>query len=96
MKPDRGGPRLATCRMPAVNDDDACLLGACPATVWIEPIGAPRAVVMLLHGLDMAPAQMKPLLGDGGTRTNLPPLTCVSSQQVAGLCPAGLAGANIP
>src|ERR1700756_327791 len=35
--------------------------GAYPPTVWIEPVGTPRAAVMLLHGLDMAPAQLAPI-----------------------------------
>ena len=35
--------------------------GEHPPTLFIEPVGAPRAVVMLLHGLDMAPAQLAPI-----------------------------------
>jgi len=33
-----------------------------PPIAWIEAHGAPRAALMLLHGLDMAPAQLAPLL----------------------------------
>ena len=29
---------------------------------WIEPPGAPRAAVLLLHGLDMAPSQLAPVV----------------------------------
>jgi phospholipase/carboxylesterase len=29
---------------------------------WVEPSGAPHAAVLVLHGLDMAPAQLAPLL----------------------------------
>ena len=32
------------------------------ATRWLAPAGPPRAAVLLLHGLDMAPAQLAPLL----------------------------------
>lgn len=32
------------------------------ATHWIEPRGPARAVVLVLHGLDMSPAQLEPLL----------------------------------
>ena len=35
---------------------------AYPDTVWVAPAGAPRAAVMLLHGLDMAPAQLAPIV----------------------------------
>ncbi len=48
--------------MPGVNENDAAPeSGAYPATVWVEPVGAPRAAVMLLHGLDMTPAQLAPI-----------------------------------
>ena len=43
---------------PAVAPADA----ACPAPVWIAPSGTPRAAVLVLHGLDMAPAQLTPIL----------------------------------
>ncbi len=32
------------------------------ATVWIEPPVAPRAALLLLHGLDMAPSQLAPVV----------------------------------
>jgi len=32
------------------------------ATLWLEPHGEPRAAVLLLHGLDMTPATLAPLL----------------------------------
>jgi phospholipase/carboxylesterase len=32
------------------------------ATLWLEPHGEPRAAVLLLHGLDMTPAALAPLL----------------------------------
>ncbi len=32
------------------------------STHWIAPHGTPRAVLLLLHGLDMTPAQLAPLL----------------------------------
>jgi phospholipase/carboxylesterase len=48
--------------MPAVTANvAACPGGATPPTTWIAPVGAPRASVMLLHGLDMAPAQLAPI-----------------------------------
>ena len=48
--------------MPVVNDDDAgAEAGAYPSTVWIAPVGTPRAAVLLLHGLDMTPAQLAPI-----------------------------------
>jgi phospholipase/carboxylesterase len=33
-----------------------------PAPWWVEPAGEARAVVLLLHGLDMAPAQLAPIV----------------------------------
>ncbi len=48
--------------MPAVkDDDDAASDGAYPTTVWVEPATTPRAAVLLLHGLDMTPAQLAPI-----------------------------------
>jgi phospholipase/carboxylesterase len=48
--------------MPAVTDDPAASAsGGYPHTVWIAPVGTARAAVMLLHGLDMAPAQLAPI-----------------------------------
>ncbi len=38
-----------------VNDND---VPVAPDMVWIEPVAPPRALVLLLHGLDMAPAQL--------------------------------------
>jgi phospholipase/carboxylesterase len=36
--------------------------GLHPATVWLAAAGTPRATVLLLHGLDMAPAQLATIL----------------------------------
>jgi phospholipase/carboxylesterase len=48
--------------MPAVNENDpAASDGAYPTTVWLEPAARPRAAVLLLHGLDMTPAQLAPI-----------------------------------
>ena len=48
--------------MPVVNENDAgAAAGAYPTTVWIAPVGTPRAAVLLLHGLDMTPAQLAPI-----------------------------------
>jgi len=33
-----------------------------PPITWVEPTGPARAALLLLHGLDMAPAQLAPLL----------------------------------
>ena len=41
--------------MPSVNQ-------AAAATLWIEPSTPPRAAVLLLHGLDMAPSQLAPVV----------------------------------
>ena len=49
--------------MRGVKDDDADpSAGAYPATVWVEPVGAPRVAVMLLHGLDMDPVRLAPIV----------------------------------
>ena len=49
--------------MRGVKDDAAdCAPGAYPATVWVEPVATPRAAVMLLHGLDMDPARLAPIM----------------------------------
>jgi phospholipase/carboxylesterase len=46
-----------------VNENDVTpLTDAYPDTVWVESAVAPRAAVMLLHGLDMAPAQLAPIV----------------------------------
>lgn len=45
--------------MHTVTDNDA---SAYPAPVWVSPDGEPRALVLLLHGLDMSPAQLAPLV----------------------------------
>ncbi len=36
--------------------------GLYPPTVWIPAVGTPRAAVLLLHGLDMTPAQLAAIL----------------------------------
>jgi phospholipase/carboxylesterase len=52
--------------MHTVNENDA--FPACPREsaypppVWVEPTGNARVVVLLLHGLDMAPAQLAPIV----------------------------------
>ena len=49
--------------MRGVKDDAAdCAPGAYPTTVWVEPVATPRAAVMLLHGLDMDPARLAPIV----------------------------------
>src|SRR5246127_691313 len=53
--------------------------GAYPPTVWIEPVGTPRAAVMLLHGLDMAPAQLAPIAAS----LKLPALVALPSGPIA-------------
>ena len=35
---------------------------ALPPPTWVEPVGAARACVLVLHGLDMAPAQLAPFV----------------------------------
>ena len=57
-------------RMRPVNEHDATpsqptedqAAGLYPSTVWIPAVGTPRAAVLLLHGLDMTPAQLAPVL----------------------------------
>jgi len=47
----------------ARTDNGAVTQDALPPIAWVEPHGGPaRAALMLLHGLDMAPAQLAPLL----------------------------------
>jgi phospholipase/carboxylesterase len=52
--------------MHTVNENDASCASppgdAYAPTVWIEPAGAARVAVLLLHGLDMAPAQLAPIV----------------------------------
>ena len=49
--------------MRGVKDDDAdCAPGAYPTTVWVEPVATLRAAVRLLHGLDMDPARLAPIV----------------------------------
>lgn len=52
--------------MHAVNENDAIpdRLHAppSPSPVWVEPAGEAGVVVLLLHGLDMAPAQLAPIV----------------------------------
>jgi predicted esterase len=58
---------------------DAAPPGASPPTAWIEAVGAPRAAVMLLHGLDMAPAQLAPIAAS----LKLPALIALPSGPIA-------------
>ena len=53
--------------------------GAYPPLVWITPAEPPRASVLFLHGLDMAPTQLAALLGS----LKLPALVAVPSGPVA-------------
>ena len=52
--------------MHTVNDNDASAPrpdgAAYPPPVWVEPAGDARVVVILLHGLDMTPAQLAPIV----------------------------------
>jgi phospholipase/carboxylesterase len=52
--------------MHTVNENDASSASppgdTCPPTEWIEPTGTARVAVLLLHGLDMAPAQLAPIV----------------------------------
>lgn len=52
---------------------------AFPAPAWIAPAAAPRAAVLVLHGLDMMPAQLAPILRS----LKLPALVAVPSGPVA-------------
>jgi phospholipase/carboxylesterase len=52
---------------------------AFPAPAWIAPGAAPRAAVLVLHGLDMMPAQLAPILRS----LKLPALVAVPSGPVA-------------
>ena len=67
----RRGTRVGYCRQNAdVSHGDANssnnsteIRAAVPApSRWIAPHGTPRAALLLLHGLDMTPAQLAPLL----------------------------------
>ncbi|MFL6626202.1 MAG: hypothetical protein ACJ8G1_07135, partial [Vitreoscilla sp.] len=49
-----------------------------PPIDWVEPTGPARAALMLLHGLDMAPAQLAPLLAS----LKLPALVALPSGPV--------------
>jgi phospholipase/carboxylesterase len=35
---------------------------SCPPAIWIEPTGPARVAVLLLHGLDMTPAHLAPMV----------------------------------
>ncbi len=52
--------------MHAVNENDAIPdrshAPPYPSPVWVEPAGEAGVVVLLLHGLDMAPAQLAPIV----------------------------------
>jgi len=49
-----------------------------PPIAWVQPTGPARAALMLLHGLDMAPAQVAPLLAS----LKLPALVALPSGPV--------------
>ena len=69
-------------RIDAVNEpptSPAPCDAAFPAPAWIEPAAAPRAAVLVLHGLDMMPAQLAPILRS----LKLPALVAVPSGPVA-------------
>lgn len=48
--------------MHTVNENDASESPAYPAPVWVEPAGRADVAVVLLHGLDMAPRQLAPIV----------------------------------
>jgi len=49
--------------MGGVNEHDVLSAAAAgPPPTWIAPHGVPRAALMLLHGLDMAPPRLAPLV----------------------------------
>ena len=81
--PARGG----AVRIDAVNEHHATPApsgatrpdAAFPAPAWIAPAAAPRAAVLVLHGLDMMPAQLAPILSS----LKLPALVVVPSGPVA-------------
>ena len=62
------------------NDDAAARPAgdSCPPPAWIAPTGPARAVVLLLHGLDMAPAQLAPIVRS----LKLPALVAIASGPV--------------
>ena len=63
-----------------MNENDAAPSNdAYPDTVWVAPAGAPRAAVMLLHGLDMAPAQLAPIVAS----LRLPALVALPAGAIA-------------
>jgi len=68
--------------MHIVNENDAAAArpagDPCPPPVWIAPAGPPRAAVLLLHGLDMTPAQLAPIVRS----LKLPALVAVASGPV--------------
>ncbi len=43
-------------------DSSHAAAGGYPPTVWVEPAGAARVALLMLHGLDMTPAQFAPML----------------------------------
>ena len=68
--------------MHVVNKNDAAAArptgDACPPPVWIAPTGPARGVVLLLHGLDMTPARLAPIVGS----LKLPALVAMPSGPV--------------
>ena len=69
-------------RIDAVNEHHAAPAlsdAASSAPAWIEPAAEPRAAVLVLHGLDMMPAQLAPILRS----LKLPALVAVPSGPVA-------------
>ena len=68
--------------MHGVNQNDAAAArpagDSCPPPAWIAPAGPARAVVLLLHGLDMTPAQLAPIVGS----LKLPALVAIPSGPV--------------
>ncbi len=53
--------------------------GSCPPVAWVEPAATPRVAVLMLHGLDMDPARLAPLLRS----LKLPALVALPSGPVA-------------
>ena len=65
--------------MHTVNENDASDAPATPVPVWVEPSGDAVAGVLLLHGLDMTPHQLAPIVRS----LQLPALVALPSGPVA-------------
>jgi len=65
--------------MHTVTENDAIEEPAYPPSVWVEPTGDAVAAVLLLHGLDMTPQQLAPIVAS----LQLPALVALPSGPVA-------------